>query len=901
MYVLDSSYYKNEKQKLLELRTIQDWIIRPQLKTIEGVAEVDSNGGYNKAIYIGYDPNKLYQYGIGPITLLNTIQGIGQISGGGFIETDSKRVIVRSDNRFFDIEQIKNFPIRTFAIGPSIPLKTLTVIQEKERPRIGAATFNGNETVLGTILMRIGENSKEVSDLAKQKIKEIYKPDYVKIKEVYSRSYLVNETIQTVKKNLFEGAILVIVILFLLVGNLRAAIIVSLAIPLSMLIAFTGMVTNKITANLMSLGAIDFGLIVDGSVVIIENIIRNLEEKKSDLQQKKYIILKSIKEITPAIITGITIITIVYIPVLFLEGIEGKMFRPMAETLIFALVGSLFIALFIMPVLANIFVSIKKRESENKINYFLKKLYKPIIEFILNRGWYLVGLSFLLFLISMFIFLKMPSEFVPNLDEQDLVIGIVRNPDISLEEMIEKQKLAEKIILEFGEVQHVFSRIGIPESATDPMGINFADTFIILNKDKSKWRKNHFGEPITKQELFIQIRDKIRQHPLLHDDEISPTQPIEMRFNEMLEGSRADISLRIFGPDLNVLFELIQKAKNIIEENLKDKIKEITQDELSALTKTPVLQFETNPQALVEFGITQNNLNQIFEVSMAGLPIGYYYKNNIKYPIIFCMDESYRNNISYIHKIPVDLPEGGIISFRSVAKANLKDNITTISRIDTKRYAAISIYLKERDVEGFVKKAQPLIENLLKDYKDYYYVWAGQYKNLQRAKERFMILIPLTILVIILILYQNLHSIMLTMLILIAIPLASIGGILLLWIRNIPFSVSASVGFIALSGIALLNGIVLVNFFNYLKQEGYELKEVIIQGTIIRLRPVLMTALVAALGFIPMAINTGVGSEVQRPLATIVVGGLVSSTLLTLLILPFLYYKLELWKQRLIK
>ena len=890
MYVLRSRENKNEKQNLLELRTVQDWIIRPQLKTMNGVAEVDSNGGFSKAIYIGYIPQKLYQFGIGPLTLLNSIEGIGEISGGGFIESEHQRIIVRSDNRFFNIEQIKNFPIRTYAIGPEIFLRELAHIDAKEKPRIGAATFNGEETVLGTILMRIGENSREVAKEAETKIKEIFKPENVEIQEVYSRSYLVDATIKTVKKNLFEGAILVIVILFLLVGNLRAAIIVSLAIPLSMLIAFFGMVSNKITANLMSLGAIDFGLIVDGSVVIIENIIRNLEEGQK--KQKKVIILQSVKEITPAIITGVSIIIIVYVPVLFLEGIEGKMFRPMAETLIFALLGSLFIALFLMPVLAYLFISVKHTEKESRINHLLKKIYKPVIEFTLKYGWYLVGLSIFLFAVAMFLFIRMPSEFVPNLDEQDLVVGIVRNPEISLEEMVEKQKLAEKIILEFPEVSHVFSRIGIPESATDPMGINFADTFIILQKDKSKWRKNNKGEPITKQELFFLIRDKIQQDPLLKDDELSPTQPIEMRFNEMLEGSRADISLRIFGPDLDVLFELIEILKNQIQEHLGQDIKEITQDELSALTRTPVLQFESISKSLVDYGIKQNDLNKIFEISMAGIPIGFYYENNIKFPIIFIMDDYYRNNINYVKQLPVDLPEGGVISFNQIAKSYLKENITTISRINTKRYAAISIYLKTRDVEGFVKKADPLIQEILKDYKDYYYIWAGQYKNLQRAKERFMILIPLTFLVIVLLLYQNLKSVVQTLLILTAIPLASIGGIFLLWIRGIPFSVSASIGFIALSGIAILNGIVLINFFNELKQH-YSLREVVIQGTLIRLRPVLMTALVAALGFIPMALNTGVGSEVQRPLATIVVGGLFSSTILTLLILPFLYYKIE--------
>lgn len=901
MYVLDSEKeFKSEQEKLLDLNTIHNWIIRPQLKTITGVADIDSNGGYSKGIYIEFSPEKLYQNGIGPLTLINTIEGIGEISSGGYIETEQKRLIVRSDNRFLTYDQIRNFPIRTYAIGPALPLSTFAIIKEREQPRIGAATFNGKETVLGTVLMRIGENSRFVAREAENKIKEIFKPDYVKIHQVYTRSYLVEETIKTVEKNLFEGAILVIVILFLLVGNLRAAIIVSLAIPLSMLMAFFGMFQNKISANLMSLGAIDFGLIVDGSVVMIESILRNFEENHNEKLDKKIIIKRTIKEISPPIITGVSIIILVYVPILFLEGVEGKMFRPMAETLIFALLGSLFLALFIMPVLAYLFIRIKSNSHDKKfsLSNLLKKVYKPIIQFTLRRGWYFVGISVLLFILAMFLFLRMPSEFVPNLDEQDLVIGIVREPGISLEDMIEKQKLAEKLILEFPEVEHVFSRIGIPESATDPMGINFADTFIILNKDKSKWRRSSDGEIISKQDLFIMIRDKIQEHPLLQNDELSPTQPIEMRFNEMLEGSRADISLRIFGPDLNVLYELIEEAKTLLDSNLQTQIKEITQDELSALTKTPILQYETNTKTLVEYGITQQDLNTIFEISMAGKEIGKYYEKNIKFPIFFRMQDEYRNNMNLINNLPVDLPEGGVIPFKNLARPKIKEQITTISRIDTKRYAAISIYLKDRDVLGFVNKSQPLIEQLLKDKKDYYYVWAGQFKNLQRAKERFLILIPITILIIILILYQNFKSLLQTLLILTAIPLATIGGIFLLWIRNIPFSVSASIGFIALSGIAILNGVVLMNFFNDLKKQNLDLKDIVIEGTLIRLRPVLMTALVAAFGFIPMALNTGIGSEIQRPLATIVVGGLISSTILTLLILPFLYYKLELFKQK---
>ncbi len=893
MYTLDTTKSMGENERLMYLRNVQDWIIKQQLKNLPGIAEVDSNGGYVKGIFIEYYPEKLIKNGIGPLHLVDALSGIGEISGGGYIEYDRKRFITKNDNRFFSLNQLKKFQIRLYAIGPSLSLKDLANIEEKSLPRIGAATYNGTETVLGTVLMRIGENSRWVARNIEEKIKDLYIPEDIKIHQVYTRTYLTEETIKTVQKNLMEGAIFVIIILFLLLGNFRAAFLVSLAIPLSMLIAFFGMVQNKISANLMSLGAIDFGLIVDGSVVMIENLIRHLEDSGNSNKTKKQIFFNSIKEITPAIITGISIIILVYIPVLFLEGVEGKMFRPMAETVIFALIGSLFIALFLMPSFAFLFIKIKNKSHHFNVIDLLKKFYIPVLKFTLKRGWYIIFLSILLLIVTLWIFSKMPSEFVPNLDEQDLVIGIVRNPDISLQEMIEKQKIAEKLILEFPEVNHVFSRIGIPESATDPMGINFADTFIILEKDKSKWRKKSENEPISKQNLFILIRDKIHQHPLLKKDELSPTQPIEMRFNEMLEGSRADISLRIFGPDLEVLFELIEKSREILEANLSDEIKEITQDELSALNKTPVIVFKAKNEAMVKYGIPQKDINSIFEYSLSGKEIGYYFENNRKYPVIFRLDEKFRNLADLHRYIPVDLPEGNSVLLKELIESRIQDQITTISRINTHRYAALSIYLSSRDIDGFVKKADPLIKELLKGKEDYQIEWAGQFKNLQRARMRMLILIPITILLIFLILYQNIRKIRQTLLILLAIPLAGIGGILLLWLRDIPFSVSASIGFIALSGIVILNGTVLINFYNELRNKGHSLYEVVIEGTLIRLRPILMTALVASLGFLPMAFNTGIGSEVQRPLATIVIGGLISSTVLTLLILPFLYYRIE--------
>lgn len=880
------------EDRLRYLRTIQDWVIGPALKMTSGVAEVDSNGGFTRAIHIDLDPIKMERLGVSVERIYQALENSGVNIGGGYIETDHRRLIVRSLGRFQTLEEIQQIPIRLYALSAPIKLGDIARVQNGNRPRVGATVSDGKETVIGTVLMRIGANARTTAEAAEAKLKEIPIPDDVEIDTLYSRSYLVNSTINTVLKNLMEGAVLVIVILLLILGNLRAAIMVSLAIPISMLFSLSGMFAGKISANLMSLGAIDFGLLVDASVVVIENIVRRTEESEKEsytFSEKMKLILESAREVAAPVTAGLMIIMIVYVPILTLTGIEGKMFRPMAATVLLALGASLLTALTLMPVLASLILSFKKKKENRGLFQYINYVYRPLLTFSLNYRWFLIVPTVIVTFISLFMFTRLGADFIPQLDEGDLVIGMVRNADISLEESVRKQEQADSVIKEIPEVERVFSRMGTPESATDPMGINFADTFVILKK-----HDGHDEGGRTKAEVYNDISQRVKE--ILPDQDLSPTQPIEMRFNEMLEGSRADVTLRIFGNDLKKLMDLVDQAQEVIGKI--DGVEEVAMDELTALRKTPIIDFRVNHNQLSSYGILADTVQDAFETAMAGKEIGYYYENDIRYPVILRMADSFRNHPESIRRIPVDLPGGGTVPFSKLAGMSQSDQVTTISRYNARRYAAISIYLNNRDVESFVNEAKEKLNASVQLPDKFYYFWGGQYKNLKRARLQIAIILPLTLAAIFMILIRSFNDVSQSILILMTIPLAIVGGIILLYLRGINFSISAAVGFIALTGIAILNGMVLVSFFNQLRKQGMPLRQAVFEGTMTRLRPVLMTALVASLGFIPMAFNTGPGAEVQRPLATVVVGGLVSSTLLTLLLLPTVYLWLESFRER---
>lgn len=900
MYILEAKSgselaSKSEKEQLLYLREIQEFTLRPQLKKISGVADVDTNGGLAKQIHINVFPERLEKYGISLEKLMSKLDSLGESFGGGYIQKDDKQVIVRATGSIANLATIENMPLSLNVSGKPVRIRDVADVAIQNSLRVGAATSQGKETVLGTVLMRIGGNSREVSSSAEDAIQnEIKVPADVDVKIVYSRSHLVNSTIKTIVKNLAEGAALVVIVLLLLLGNLRAAVVVALAIPVSMLFALKGMEMFGISANLMSLGAIDFGLLVDGAVVLIENVIRRFELSAASgvvlsRKDKFKIVLEASREVVKPLVFGLLIIMLVYVPILYLEGIEGKMFRPMAATVLLALGASLLVALLLMPALAYLFIPGKVEHGKEPFLFrLIHRGYEPVLNFALARRWLVIPIITLPAILSIALFFKLGSDFIPQLDEGDLVINLARDTKQDIDTSVRWQKKAEEIIMKFGEVERVFSRMGTPESALDPMGPHLADTFVILKNDRKKWPMID-GRIRTKDELFSAIKVELEKDN--KEQEVSATQPIEMRFNEILEGSRADVSLRIYGPDLDKLLEYSNQAKEILE-GVKG-IGELESDPLTALTRSPMLDVALNYEKMARYGVSLKEVNSILESSMSGKEVGSYYQEERRFPVIMHLDESLRNNIREISKVPVGLESGGTIPLSSVTDIKEHEVVTTVARSSARRYSALAIYLKDRDVGSFVTEAQTLVNQKLKMEPGYELSWGGQFKNLEKAKGRLVVIIPITLLLIFILLLRSFGTFRHALLVFSAIPFAMVGGVFSLYFRGINFSVSAAIGFIALAGIATLNSMVMVNFFNQLRAEGSTIANTVFKGALTRLRPVAMTALVASLGFFPMALNTGTGAEVQRPLATVVIGGLITSTLLTLVLVPVIYSWIE--------
>jgi heavy metal efflux system protein len=637
----------------------------------------------------------------------------------------------------------------------------------------------------------------------------------------------------------------------------------------------------------MSLGAIDFGLLVDGSVVMIENLLRRFAMEKSpdsmSLRERIELVKLSALEVAKPVVLGLCVIMIVYVPILSLSGIEGKMFHPMAMTVLMAIGASLLVAIFLMPVLGVLLLRPSGRaqadHAEPKLFSWMSRVYEPVLHWGIRNDRLLLSVTMVFAIGCAYLFTRLGSDFIPKLDEGDLVIGLVRDTGIGIDESVRLQNLADQIILEFPEVETVFSRMGTPESATDPMGVNFSDTFVILKKNRPRTR--------TKDELYEAISSRLMKD--LPGHEMSPTQPIEMRFNEILEGSRADVALRIYGPNLDKLMTYIERSKEIISKI--EGVDEAEMDALTALRKSPMLDIQLDYHKMAQLGVTLSEANGALEMAMGGLQVGNFYEVDRRFPIVLHLAEELREKTANIESLPIGLGDGGSLPLRKIASFQEAEQVTTIARGYMKRYAAVSIFLKGRDVASFVKEAKEKIENDLKPEAGYTVEWGGQFKNLEKARLRLLIIVPITILAILMILFANFGSARLTLIVGTSIPFAVTGGIMALWVRGIPFSISAGVGFIALLGIAVLNSMVLVDFIGQLRQAGRDLKESVRLGAMTRLRPVLMTALVAGLGFLPMALNTGMGAEVQRPVATVVIGGLITSTLLTLLLLPALYIR----------
>ncbi len=881
---------KPKIEQLLYLRTIQDFVVVPYLRrSIKNVAEIDTSGGYKKEIHIELHPERLENYGVTIEQIVESLKGLGENSGGGYIQPKGRQLIVRTSGRLQNLNEILVIPIKLDVRGKPVPLSAVADVKEGYAQRMGGATSDGEETVLGTMLMLSGANSRQVALDSEQALKDVPLPPDVQIELLYTRSYLVNATLKTVMKSMGEGAVLVVVVLLAILGNLRGALFVSLAIPISMLFGAIGMRWFGVSASLMSLGAIDFGLLVDGAVVMIENALRRLEEHKGKLDpgERLALFLDAAIEVVKPVSLGLLIIMLVYVPILSLEGIEGKLFHPMALTVLMALGASLLVAVFLMPVLAYLFLKVPAGHGDGQNEGWLYggmlKAYEPVLTACLKRPLLAVLPAVILFVASLVVGSRMGADFMPPLDEGDLVVNFTRPSDIGVDASLQMQGQSEKVIAEFPEIERVFGRLGTPESATDPMGVHLADTFLVLQKDYSKWPLVN-GRRRTKAELYEAMKEALEKE--VPGQEVGENQPIEMRFAEILEGSRADVSLRVYGKDLSVLIDLLEKSIAVL-----DKVpgtQEAEMDALTALRKSPVLSARPNYSAIARYGLDIQRVNDLLEAAMAGKEVGSFYEQQWRFPIVMRVEEKHREDVDTIKSLPVGM-DGGSIPLNKVVDFETKDEVTTIAHHYSQRYAAVAVFLGERDIASYVAEARAAVEREVKLPEGYSMTWGGQFKNLERAKARLALIVPTVLLAILLILWWSFGNLRESVLIFTCIPLAMTGGVFSLAVRGIPLSVSAAVGFIALMGIAILNGMVLVTFFNQLREKGRNPEQAAKEGSLTRLRPVAMTALVAGLGFVPMALNTGIGAEVQRPLATVVIGGLLTSTLLTLIVLPVLY------------
>ena len=880
-------------EQLMELGQIQDFLIKPHLRAVPGIAEVNTSGGYEKQIVVMPDPERMMSAGITFSEIADIVGENVENAGGGAVQMGGEQIVIRAAGRVKSVEEIADLPIKFRSGTEPIKVRDVAEVGIGSNVRTGASTWNGEECVLGSAMMLAGENSRIVSKRVAAKLKELETrlPAGVRIVTGYDRTELVDRTIATVEKNLVEGAVLVMVVLLLLLGNVRAAIIVSLAIPLSFLFAITGMVQGRVSGNLMSLGAVDFGLIIDGAVVMVENTIRRLGLRQHELgrilstQERHETVRDACKEVGTPTFFGVLIITIVYLPILALTGIEGKMFKPMALTVMMALVGALILSLTLMPVLCSFFLGGKISEKDSGLIALLKKAYAPTLRWAFRMRWLVVVAAVALFAWSVTLFQKLGAEFVPQLDEGSFATHMIRTTSIGLDASLAMQEKAEKVLLEaFPEVSTTFSRIGTAEIATDPMGVNVADCYIFFTPQE-KWRKID-GRTITKDELANLMSEELSLR--VPGQAYLFSQPIEMRFNEILEGTRADIAVKVFGVDYPTIERIAGEVRELLE-----KIPGAADVEFDALGKAPMLEIALRREAMTRYNLHAEEVNSVIAHALAGEEVGLLIDGNRRFPIVVRLDEDLRKRVEVMKTLPLRTEDGGLLQLGQVADFRVEEQVSTIAREFAQRRAAIMVNLRGRDVESFVLEAQASVAQSIQLPPGYAIEFGGQFKNLQEARARLAVIVPAALLVIFVLIFFAFGSIHQALVVFTGIPLAATGGILALWLRGMPFSISAGIGFIALSGVAVLNGVVMITYFNQLRQKGQEVMAAVMEGSLTRLRPVLMTALVASFGFVPMAVATGAGAEVQRPLATVVIGGIITSTLLTLIILPTLYAWVE--------
>ena len=891
----DGSAYTPE-----DLRTLQDWVIRPQLRNTPGATEVNSIGGYERQYHVTPIPARLSAYGL---TLRDVVQALERNNdnrGAGYVERYGEQYLVRTPGQAAGTDEL-GMIIVSNRNGVPIRVADVADIGMGEELRTGAATENGKEVVLGTVFMLAGENSRIVARAAAERLEEAAKalPAGVKAVAIYDRTDLVERAIWTVEKNLIEGALLVIVVLFLLLGNVRAALITAAVIPITMLMTITGMVRGGVSGNLMSLGALDFGLIVDGAVIIVENCLRRFGEAQHrlgrllDREERFKLAATATSEVIRPSLFGMLIIALVYVPIFALTGVEGKMFHPMAITVVMALTAALILSLTFVPAAVALFVTGKVEEKESRLMGWARRLYAPALDKAMRLRTAFVAGAVALVLISGFAASRMGSEFIPNLDEGDIALHALRIPGTSLSQAVAMQATLEARIKQFPEVDRVVAKIGTAEVATDPMPPSVADTFIIM-KDRADWpdpRK-------PKAQLVREMQAAVEQIP---GNNYEFTQPIQMRFNELLSGVRADVAVKVFGDDLDSLLEVGEQIEGIAAG-----VAGAQDVGLEQVTGLPTLQITPDRNALARFGLNVGDIQDVVAVSIGGVQAGQIFEGDRRFPIIVRLPENVRERVDEIGRLRIPLPAigpsadvtmgaapdaglRGFVPLADVAKVEVVIGPNQISREDGKRRVVVTANVRGRDLGSFIEELQAKVDAEVEVPPGYWVAYGGTFEQLISAAQRLQIVVPAALLLIFGLLFALFRSARDAAIVFSGVPLALTGGVAALLIREMPLSISAGVGFIALSGVAVLNGVVMLSFIRQLRESGSKLEEAIREGALTRLRPVLMTALVASLGFVPMAFNVGAGAEVQRPLATVVIGGIVSSTILTLLILPALY------------
>ena len=872
-----------------DLREIQDWIIKPQLRNVPGVTEINTIGGNAKEFQVAPDTAKLMAHGLSMAELVQALERNNASVGAGYIERSGEQVLIRAPGQVSNLDDIRRIVIAT---PQGVPLRVGDVAEVLmgTELRTGAATENGREVVLGTVFMLLGQNSRTVSQAVDKRMVEINKslPAGVIAQTVYDRTVLIDRAIATVKKNLIEGALLVIAILFLFLGNIRAALITATVIPLAMLFTFTGMVSNKVSANLMSLGALDFGIIIDGAVVIVENCVRRLADAQGlagrslTPTERFHEVFEASREARRPLLFGQLIIMVVYLPIFALTGVEGKMFHPMAFTVVAALIGAMILSVTFIPAAVALFIGNKVSEKENRLMVWAKRGYKPML------GWAMVNKPLVLTIAAVSVALsgliatRMGSEFIPSLNEGDVAMHALRIPGTSLTQAIGMQTELERVIKSFPEVDKIFAKIGTAEIATDPAPPNVADNFVML-KPTEQWPDPSRG----KADLVSAMQEAVMKIP---GNNYEFTQPIQMRFNELISGVRSDVAVKVFGDDMNVMNPTAEKIAEVLES-----VPGAADVKVEQTTGLPVLTLNIDLEKASRLGLNVTDVQDALSIAVGGREAGLVFEGDRRFGILVRLPDAARGNLEAIKRIPIRLraAEGvqraAYVPLGDVATLDIAPGPNQISREDGKRRVVVTANVRGRDIGSFVAEAQSKLASQVKVPTGYWTTWGGTFEQLQSAAKRLQIVVPASLLLVFMLLFAMFGNVKDGLLVFTGVPFALTGGIVALWLRDIPLSISAGVGFIALSGVAVLNGLVMIAYIRSLRDGGLSLDSAIEEGALTRLRPVLMTALVASLGFVPMAIATGTGAEVQRPLATVVIGGILSSTALTLLVLPILY------------